>query len=76
MCNSKVRVNWRQRSASDGLVRVHKISDNQPAECQFNDMADYDDYETENEAIQNIGSRDLSAYKRCKHCWDNEIVQI
>ena len=47
-----IRINWRQKSASDGCVRIHRILRNQPTRCQFAKMAgDIQDLRTEAEVL-------------------------
>lgn len=73
---AEIRVNWNQgRLASDGLLRVHRI-ENQQSACQFEEMKDFTEYidlQTAENAIRNKGYHE---YKKCAHCWDNSVVSL
>ena len=72
----KIRVNWKQgKVASDGLIRAHQILGQQPNECQFGDMkGDFENFPDVSVAEAAIKRAGYAKYKRCKHCWDNQII--
>lgn len=74
-----IRINWRQKSASDGCVRIHRILRNQPTRCQFAKMAgDIQDLRTEAEVLAEMRRRHRRKYKHCFHCWGDggQIVTV
>jgi len=71
----QIRVNWNQRFASDGLIRVHQILDDQPTKCEFDKMkGDIGNFPDVSQAEAALKQKGYSKYKRCKHCWDNTTV--
>lgn len=73
----RFRANWKQgKVAEDGLIRVHKIREDQPNSCRFEEMTDFQDFNSEEEAKEAIKNKGYSKYKRCKYCWDGKIIEI
>lgn len=74
----QVKVNYKQRAVSDNkLCRAHKIVDTQPKGCGFHLMSSqttiYSSLEVAEAAMRKAGN---TRYKRCRHCWDNKIVDL
>ena len=71
----EIRVNWNQGKAP-GLIRAHQVLENQPDACQFDSLkgdehSDFPDLSSAEEAMK---ERNFTKYKRCKHCWDNKLI--
>jgi len=74
-----IRVNWNQESiSSDHLIRAHQIRQPQHARCRFTEMnpAEYSDYPTVAAAEQAMRNGIRTSYKRCIHCWDNQVAPL
>ena len=74
-----IRVNWHQESiASDKLIRAHQITQPQPAGCRFSEMnpGQFSDFPSVGAAEQAMRNGVRTQYKRCVHCWDNEVVPL
>ncbi len=70
-----IKVNWNQ-GKSPRLLRAHQVVRNQPAACQFSRLKSgtNSNFNNVSSAESAMKQRGFSKYKRCKHCWDNQLI--
>ena len=69
-----VRVNWNQGPA--GILQVHRVMLQQPPQCQFDRMRNYDEYKSLSAAEEAMRNRNYRNYRKCRICWDGTTVNL